>query len=81
MISKLKHCAIINVHYSFMNLNEKLSSYGYGFTFDSPFGLLELIVGKAPKTLSASSKKITTFKVNLGYKFQEFKSLPHDGQN
>ena len=55
--------------YNNFNLNEKLSSYGYGFTFNSPFGLLELIVGKAPKTLSASSKKTTTFKVNLGYNF------------
>ena len=55
--------------YNNFNLDEKLSSYGYGFTFNSPFGLLELIVGKAPKTLSASSKKTTTFKVNLGYKF------------
>ena len=55
--------------YNNFNLNEELSSYGYGFTFNSPFGLLELIVGKAPKTLSASSKKTTTFKVNLGYKF------------
>ena len=55
--------------YNNFNLNEKLSSYGYGFTFDSPFGLLELIVGKGPKTLSASSIKTTTFKVNLGYKF------------
>ena len=55
--------------YNNFNLDEKLSSYGYGLTFNSPFGLLELIVGKAPKTLSASSKKRTTFKVNLGYNF------------
>ena len=55
--------------YNNFNLDEKLSSYGYGLTFNSPFGLLELIIGKAPKTLSASSKKRTTFKVNLGYNF------------
>tara|TARA_B100000427_G_scaffold208925_2_gene174085 strand:+ start:38 stop:2221 length:2184 start_codon:yes stop_codon:yes gene_type:complete len=59
----------LNQTHNNFNLDEKLSSYGYGFTFNSPFGLLELIVGKAPKTLSASSKKTTTFKVNLGYKF------------
>ncbi len=55
--------------YNDFNLDGNLYSYGYGFTFNSPFGPLELIVGKAPKTLSASSKKTTTFKVNLGYKF------------
>ena len=51
------------------NLNENLSSYGYGLTFNSPFGPLELIWGRGPKELSAASKKTTTFYINLGYKF------------
>ena len=59
----------LNQSYNNFSLDENLYSYGYGLTFNSPFGPLELIWGKAPKELSVTSKKTTTFYINLGYKF------------
>ena len=59
----------LDQNYNDFNLDNSLNSYGFGITFKSPFGPIELIWGKGPKTLLNSSDKQTLFSVNVGYKF------------
>ena len=56
-------------NYNNFTLENSLNSYGFGITLKSPFGPIEFIWGKGPKTLLNSSDKQTLFYVNIGYKF------------
>ena len=71
MYFRLFYNTISQLHqnYNDFNLDNSLNSYGFGITLKSPFGPIELIWGKGPKTLLKSNDRQTLFYVNIGYKF------------